>query len=151
MIERCRLEVMHSVWPWREGDPAISPRKPMGRTSALVGLLVGWSVAAWLYHRGHPWAAAIIALLAATMGAGLLLPASAERLHGLLHAMAHGVGLALTWLLLLAFFYGVITPLRAWRALVGKDPLARRLDRQADSYWTAHSPGEPSEHLRRQF
>ena len=51
----------------------------------------------------------------------------------------------------LLFFLGV-TPLAWLYRLLGKDPLARRFDRAAPSYWIERRPpGPPPESMQRQF
>ena len=144
-------EVMRTVWPWREQGKTRPQERPTRHWSTLLGLALGWSVAVWLYMRGHYRAALAIACLTTGVSAGLLIPATAGSLRRALSAFAHGVGLCLTWLLIVLFFYLVMTPLRGIQALLGKDPLARRWEPQAQSYWSPHPSNEPAEHLRRQF
>lgn len=51
-----------------------------------------------------------------------------------------------------AMFYLVFTPMGLVMRAVGHDPLARRIDRRAASYWTVRAPGEPTpDSMTRQF
>jgi len=45
-----------------------------------------------------------------------------------------------TRLILGVFFYGILTPVGAFLRLQGKDPLTRRIDRTASSYWIKRAP-----------
>jgi len=55
-------------------------------------------------------------------------------------------------LVMAVIFFGVITPIAAIVRVRGKDPLHRRFDPQADSYWTPREPpGPEGASMRRQF
>ena len=52
-------------------------------------------------------------------------------------------------LLFAAAFYLVMTPIKLGLTLVGYDPLGRRLDRSADTYWHEHNPAsDPKRYFR---
>ena len=51
------------------------------------------------------------------------------------HALGGAIGFIVSNLLLLAVFYLVITPIGLVLRLIGKDPLERKWDRSAASYW----------------
>ena len=109
------------------------PLAPVSRarlqaTLACIGTLVLW---AW---RGGQLPAALAGLAAAL---ALLAWSSPARYVPVQHALDRGVHLlltALTWFLLGLVFLLVFTPLRAVRALTGRDPLERRFDRSASTY-----------------
>jgi hypothetical protein len=49
-------------------------------------------------------------------------------------------------------FYGVLTPLGALMRLTGKDPMRRKLDADAASYWLPRKPpGPPPDSMTKQF
>jgi len=50
------------------------------------------------------------------------------------------IGVALSHVILGAVFYLVFTPVGLALRLLGKDPLLRRFDRNAESYWVEHDP-----------
>lgn len=51
---------------------------------------------------------------------------------------AYPIGWVVSHVLLLLIFAVVVTPIALLLRLLGKDPLARRLDPSATSYWTPH-------------
>jgi hypothetical protein len=51
------------------------------------------------------------------------------------------IGWVLSHAMMLAVFYGVVTPVGLLVRATGRDPMTRRFDRSAASYWTKHEPG----------
>ncbi len=59
------------------------------------------------------------------------------------------IGFVLSYVILGIMYYLVFTPVGLLMRAFGRDPLARRFDRQAITYWEARSPhGSPAEYLR---
>jgi hypothetical protein len=54
-------------------------------------------------------------------------------------------------LLLLVVYYLVLTPIGLLMRLIGYDPLQRRFDRSAQSYWTPHDPAADDARYFKQF
>jgi Saxitoxin biosynthesis operon protein SxtJ len=52
---------------------------------------------------------------------------------------------------LAVLFYGIVTPVALLLRLLGRDPLKRRWDRSAASYWTEHRTGGDASRYLRQF
>ncbi|MCC7390260.1 MAG: hypothetical protein IT431_16010 [Phycisphaerales bacterium] len=76
-------------------------------------------------------------------GAGLTL-ASRPRGAALYRAWMLGampIGWVLSHAMMLAVFYGVVTPVGLLVRAAGRDPMTRRFDRSAGSYWVKHEPG----------
>ena len=95
---------------------------------AIIGL-VGWLV----FEARLIWApvAASVFLLVALAAPGILLP-----LNRLWARIAHRVGLFSNALLLGSFFFLFVLPLGLIIRLFGKDPMARTIDAEAETYWT---------------
>ena len=53
---------------------------------------------------------------------------------------AFPIGWTVSHVLMAIIYYGVITPIGIGLRALGHDPLARRVDRDARSYWTPHPP-----------
>ncbi len=66
---------------------------------------------------------------------GTLAPAVVKPLFYAWMTMALALGFVMTRVLLTVFFFLVLTPVALVFRLIGKDPLHRRLDREAESYW----------------
>ena len=54
-------------------------------------------------------------------------------------------------LLIMALFYGVVTPVGLAMRAFGKDPLRRRRDPQSSTYWIDCREGPETSDMRRQF
>lgn len=102
---------------------------------ALIGL--------WPLVRGEPARAWALVIAAAFLLAALVRPrllASLNRLWTkfglLLHKITNPVIMA-------AVFYGAVTPTALVLRMMGKDPLRRRIDRSATTYWIDRQPPGP--------
>ncbi|HJS87719.1 MAG TPA: SxtJ family membrane protein [Acetobacteraceae bacterium] len=111
-----------------------------------AGLAVLGAVAIW-HGRGIGFG--LLPLAAMLVVLGLVAPrllAPCNRAWGWighrLHVMTNPIVMAV-------LFYGVITPIGLLMRAFGKDPLRRRFDPAAPSYWIARPPGESG--MRRQF
>lgn len=61
------------------------------------------------------------------------------------------IGFVISFILLAAFYFLMLTPLSIIFRLMGRDPLRRKYDPSAKSYWIDHSPPESLERYFRQF
>jgi hypothetical protein len=61
------------------------------------------------------------------------------------------IGLVVSYVILLVIYYLVVTPIGLVMRLFGYDPLQRRFDRAARSYWTPRRPQGESERYFQQF
>jgi hypothetical protein len=61
------------------------------------------------------------------------------------------IGLAISFVLLAALYYLVITPIGLFFRLIRRDPLCRRFDNAAESYWLRRRPTGNIERYFRQF
>ena len=60
------------------------------------------------------------------------------------------IGFVLSHVILGLVYYGVFTPMGLIMRLVGHDPMRRKMDRAAKSYWVAHDPHRSMERYFRQ-
>ena len=100
----------------------------------------------------RPFAAAALAglgLLSALLS--LLRPGANRPLYVGLTLMALPIGYLLSYLLMGALFYLLITPLGLLFRIIGRDPLHRRFEPEAGSYWISAAPRPPRERYFRQF
>lgn len=65
-------------------------------------------------------------------------------------AAAYPIGWLLAHLLLAAIYFLLITPIGLILRLARRDPLARRFDRETQSYWTPRADRMPPEHTDRE-
>ena len=93
--------------------------------------------AAWvLAARGHAGAAAVVGVAAAAVPlCGLVNRALVRAVYLGTSRATYPVGLVVSHILLGLVYYGVLTPVGLVLRLTGHDPLGRRFDRAAPSYW----------------
>ena len=65
--------------------------------------------------------------------------------------VAFPIGFVLSYLIMGFLFYGMITPLGLFFRLIGRDPLERRFEPAAASYWSEPRPRRGKESYFRQF
>jgi ABC-type uncharacterized transport system permease subunit len=61
------------------------------------------------------------------------------------------IGWTITHIVMAITYYLVVTPIGLIMRAVGRDPMQRKLDRAATSYWIAHQPADSVERYLRQF
>jgi hypothetical protein len=64
---------------------------------------------------------------------------------------AYPMGFVVSHVLLGLVYFGVVTPIGLLMRAVGHDPMARRFDRSAPTYWIAREPGRDVKRYFRQF
>lgn len=117
--------------------------------SLAVVCLIWVGILWWRGHTGAiPYllgASPILALLA------LVAPVALGPIHKVWMPVAKGVAKVLTWLLLTIAFYVVFTPFGVIMRTIGRDPLERKLDRGASSYWHARKDEYDPDRLTKQY
>lgn len=66
-------------------------------------------------------------------------------------AIVYPIGWAVSHLVMLLTWYGVITPIGLLMHAVGYDPMQRRLESEADSYWVNATTSQQAERYFRQY
>ena len=125
--------------------PEMRILRQFGFIAAAAGILLGAFV--W-----SGWAAGAAIALGAFSGlASLVRPAANRPLFVALSVATYPIGVAVSFLVLTLLFVGVITPVGLLLRVFGTDPLSRRLDRSARSYWVDAAPERPKEDYFRQY
>jgi hypothetical protein len=86
----------------------------------------------WLWNAAFPAWPWILAIVLGLWGS--LLPATLAPVHRVWMKLAHGLGWINTRIILSAVFFLLFFPFGVIMRLVAKDPMARCLDKDADSY-----------------
>jgi len=134
-------------------DPAAPGRRDLRIFAALLAAFAG--LGAWvLVRRGvvpvtTGWALATIA--AALAAVGLVRPALIGPVHRVWHAVTAPIGQAVSALVLGVVFVAVVTPVGLLLRCLGRDPLDRRHDTRATSYWKRRGQPADDDHYFRQF
>lgn len=112
---------------------------------AIVGGLV------WYHSHAPGVAGAMWSLAAAVAAMGLIRPAAVRPLYVGWLIAAYPIGWTVSNLLLLGIYGLVLTPMGLVMRLAGRDPLTRRFDRGAKTYWSPRRPTEDKERYLRQY
>lgn len=117
---------------------------------AIIGTVIAWRSGS--FQGSGKWTAPLIAWSLSAWGLlGALVPALAKPLYTGLMAAAFPIGWVVSHLLLGLVYYGLFTPLALIFRLLGRDPLRRKLDRAAPSYWIETEPAAAPAGYFRQF
>lgn len=111
-------------------------RRELRKFSWVVGGIL-LLLAAWIWYR-HPASgtAPVLAWIGGPLIAvGLAAPQVLKPLYYAWMSLAVVLGFVMTRVLLTVFFFLVMTPFGLVMRLMGKDPLNRRFDRRASTYW----------------
>ena len=81
----------------------------------------------------------------------LISPTAARWLYVGLTLVAMPIGIVVSFVLLGAFYFLLLTPLAILFRLIGRDALRRRYEPAAESYWVAHKPNDNMERYLHQF
>ena len=92
------------------------------------------------------------ALGAALIVLGLTVPVLLKPVYRVWMALAVVLGFVMTRVILTVVYYLIMTPIGLIMRLLGKDPLHRRLDPGASSYWIEKTyPDESKERLEKYY
>ncbi|MCU0724689.1 MAG: SxtJ family membrane protein [Planctomycetes bacterium] len=109
----------------------------------LLGVWLQWRHGASLATAGIAWTIGGAACLL-----GLSYPPAIRPLYVVLSAIALPIGLVLSTIILFVLYYFILTPIGLVMRLAGRDPMKRKFDPAAKSYWI---PREPVNDVRRYF
>jgi Saxitoxin biosynthesis operon protein SxtJ len=117
-----------------------------------LGALVFLTIVAWLVWRksGSTTAVAILVALGVAIAAlGLIAPRIVRPLFIALMVINYPIGWVMTHIVMAVIFYLVVTPLAAIMKLAGRDPMERRFDRSASTYWKSRpTETDPGRYFR---
>lgn len=100
----------------------------------------------------RPYVAGGFAALGALSGLfSLVAPQANKPIFLGLTLLSYPIGFVLSYVIMGFLFYGLITPLAVVFRVAGKDPMHRRFDRQAATYWSDARPRRGKESYFRQF
>lgn len=113
--------------------------------AAAVGGILWWRLGPNPWSQGL-WIGGPIAGLI-----GLAIPIAIKPLFIALSVIAFPIGMVIGTLALVLVYYGVITPIGLVFKLIGRDPLHRKFDPEAPTYWLRRKGRLPAARYFRQF
>jgi len=144
------LQVSPVVWPWRTpaGTAVINHLSSRWRAviqSVVIGAVATLMVMVFNHVR---FGLFLYILSAVVLISGLFVPPAFKMFERFGQALAHWVGVGLTWLLLTIFFCLCVIPGRLILLATGKDPMRRRKEVDRESYWITHKPADAASYTR---
>ncbi|HYE57215.1 MAG TPA: SxtJ family membrane protein [Rhodothermales bacterium] len=137
---------------WRHLDVSRAALRRFGRTVGLVFLALGAFV---LWRRGWtltPLPGTLLSVGAVLVGLGLAAPTLLRPVYRVWMLLAFALGFVMTRVLLTVVFFGVVTPIGLLRRALGHDPMRRKRDPAASTYWLPRPPVEdPRKAMERTF
>ena len=92
------------------------------------------------------WGAAVVVGLA-----GLLVPALARPVYVVMMALALPIGMVVSTVLMTLIFFVIMTPIGLLVRLAGRDPMQRKFDPNATTYWIRRPPQVPAARYFKQY
>lgn len=118
-----------------------------------VAWLVFFAMMGFFMHRGGGATAAVVlwAVAAAVPAIGWAWPSFMRAVYLGMIYITFPIGFVLSYLMLIAIYYFVVTPVGLAMRVVGYDPMSRRFDPAARSYWAARQPPATTDRYFHQF
>lgn len=115
----------------------------------LIAVMVLWQFLAWQHN---PWIYTLYGLGVLCPLLSLTAPRALLPIYVAMMLVAIPIGFVISAILLRAIYYLMFTPLALWFRFRGRDAMNRRLDPDAETYWTDHqdvaAPRGPASYLR---
>ena len=132
----------------REDGPKSGSERNFGIVFAVVFTIIGL----WPLWDGGPFRLWALAGAGIFLAAGVFFPALLRPFNRLWFNFGMALHNIVNPLVMGLLFYLTVTPIALIMRAAGKDPLHRKFDPQAKSYWIARDPAGPApDTMRRQF
>lgn len=122
--------------------------RTFGLTTGIMMVLIFGLALPWLFHRPYPTWPWIIA--ATAWSVALILPAALQPVFKAWMTFGHWLGWINTRIILGIMYYTVFFMVGLAMKSMGKDPMARKIDKTADSY-RVQSRTRSKDHVERPF
>ena len=127
-------------------------KNPKGRQLVVFGLawLVILAASGWIWRgRGHQCAAEVLGILSLAVPiAGVIYPPFLKGVYLGLSYATYPIGFVVSHVVLAVLYFLVLTPVGLTMRLFRHDPLAKKFDMNARTYWvTREKKGEPGSYF----
>jgi len=149
-----KMTISEPAWKWQyqRNQPVVS-RQKSGFGKLIFQSIIAFAVAAlfaFIFHR------VLFAGIVAGIGlliliSGLFIPKLYSAFERIVGIFAVGVGQALTWLLLVPFYYLCFLPARIILSLTKRDPMKRAWDSSAPTYWDEKHNVQDNNRMTKQY
>jgi hypothetical protein len=119
--------------------------------SGLAASIVAAAVLHWVWGVGNVWVAIVPMVGLGIFLCSLISQTATRLLYVGLTLVVMPIGLVVSFLLLAAFYFVMLTPLALVFRLIGRDALRRRYEPDVGTYWVPHQPTEQMERYLHQF
>ena len=116
--------------------------------------LIFFAIVAWLIQQRMATASLATTIVVGSVVVavvGLIKPTWLRLMYVVWMAAVFPIGFVVSHLLMACVFYLVVTPIGLMMGLLGRDPMHRKLDRDAQTYWQARTPAKGTRGYFRQF
>ncbi len=131
-----------------------NPNRKELRNFAIVALIASAVISALLYvlkGLAVQWVLIICAMGFVAFLSSFICVKITRIIYLSLILVTFPIGYAVSFVLLAAFYFLLLTPLGLLFRLFGRDPLGRKFDPGTDSYWVTHCPPESLDRYFHQF
>lgn len=130
-----------------------APSAKMLRQFSVLWTLLFCGLGIWTYLSGKHGAITIVLISAGIVvgSAGLAKPALVRPIFVTWTAVTFPIGWVISRLILALIYYLVVTPIAVVFKVLGRDPLRRRYDPSAETYWRPKPRAESVKAYFRQF
>ena len=146
------FKVSETIWAWKT-TKVVQDAYLKRRKNAIIESLIAYVVAIVfeLVLDKHAMAIAIFSIASIGLFGGLFMPSFYVGFKRVFIIIARAISIAVTWVLLLPFFYICFTFGRIIIQLQRKDPLQRGFDPAKSSYWSKRRKNTGMRSYRRQY
>ncbi len=144
-------KVSQAVWPWH--TPCTTRQiKRQALPKALLTLTVAWTIAGFFLYLSYlPMSWLIIVVSSFIFCVSQFSPSLFARIESVFQKLAYYIGQFITHICLVPFFYLCFTAVRLIQIARKTDPMTRKYNPGAASYWVDNKAKSGKDTYRRQF
>jgi len=144
-------KVSQTVWPWLTPSPTVQVKR-QALPKALLTLAIAWTIAGFFFYLTYlPMSLLIICLSSFIFFTSQFVPSIFAKIESVFQKLAFFIGQFITYISLIPFFYLCFTTVRLIQIIRKIDPMTRKYNPDAISYWEDNKTISEKDSYRRQF